>query len=68
VALAVGIGVAGALATNRLLASQLFEVDAADPATLGAGVAALCALALLACYVPARRAMQVEPLTALRQD
>ena len=68
VALAVAIGMAGALATNRLLATQLFEVEATDPATLGAGVAMLCSLALIACYVPARRAMRVEPLTALRED
>jgi putative ABC transport system permease protein len=68
VGLAVGLGLAGALATNRLLARQLFEVSATDPVTLGAGAAALCALALLACYVPARRAMRVEPLTALREE
>jgi putative ABC transport system permease protein len=68
IAVAVVIGMAGALATNRLLAAQLFEVEATDPATLGAGVATLCALALIACYVPARRAMRVEPLTALREE
>ena len=67
VALAVAIGVAGATATNRLLAAQLFEVGATDPATLAAGAATLCAFALLACWVPARRAMRVEPLVALRE-
>jgi putative ABC transport system permease protein len=68
VAIAVAIGVAGALATNRLLAAQLFEVSATDPATLGAGAATLCVFALLACWAPARRAMKVEPLVALRNE
>jgi putative ABC transport system permease protein len=68
VAAAISLGVAGAIAANRLLAAQLFETSATDPVTLGAGAATLCAVALLACYVPARRAMQVEPMTALRED
>jgi len=68
VAVAVGLGLTGALVTNRLLAQQLFEVSATDPATLTAGAATLCAFALLACYVPARRAMKIEPLQALRED
>jgi putative ABC transport system permease protein len=68
VAVAIVIGLAGALATSRLLASQLFEMSATDPATLAAGAATLSAFALLACYVPARRAMRVEPLVALREE
>jgi putative ABC transport system permease protein len=68
VALAAGLGIAGAIATNRLLATQLFEVSPTDPATLGAGAATLVAFALLACYVPARRATRVEPLVALRDE
>jgi ABC-type lipoprotein release transport system permease subunit len=46
----------------------LFEVSATDPTTLAAGAAMLCGFALLACYVPARRAMRVEPLVALREE
>jgi putative ABC transport system permease protein len=68
VACAIGLGLAGALATNRLLASQLFEVTAADPLMLAAGTTTLCAFALIACYVPARRAMRIEPLHALREE
>ncbi|MGH9350272.1 MAG: FtsX-like permease family protein [Vicinamibacterales bacterium] len=68
VAVAIGLGVAGALATNRLLARQLFEITATDPATLAAGAATLSAFALLACYIPARRAMRMEPLHALREE
>ena len=62
------LGIIGALATNRLLAQQLFEVNATDPAMLAAGAVTLCAFALLACYVPARRAMRIEPLDALREE
>lgn len=68
VATAVGLGVAGALGTNRLLSQQLFEVSATDPATLAAGAATLCAFALAACVIPARRAMRIEPLQALHEE
>lgn len=68
VALAVALGTAAALGTNRLLAQQLYGITAGDPATLAAGAATLCAFALLACYVPARRAMRVEPVEALRDS
>jgi putative ABC transport system permease protein len=65
---AIGIGLAGALATNRLLARQLFGVTTGDPAALVAAAVMLCLFAMLACYVPARRAMRIEPLAALRQE
>jgi putative ABC transport system permease protein len=66
--LGVAIGIAGALALARLMASLLFHVKPADPLTLS-GVALLLALvALLACYIPARRAMRVDPLVALRYE
>jgi len=68
VILAIAIGLAGTVAASRVLASQLFEVSASDPATLAAGAATLCSFALLACYVPARRAMRVQPLVALRDE
>ena len=53
---------------SRVLASFLFEVEPTDPATL-AGVGLLfAAVALLACWVPTRRAAQVDPLEALRYE
>ncbi|MGO9895235.1 MAG: ABC transporter permease [Bryobacteraceae bacterium] len=68
VALGLALGLAGAFAATRLLASFLFEVKPADPATYAAVAALLAAAALAATYVPARRATRVDPLTALRQE
>jgi putative ABC transport system permease protein len=64
----IACGLAGAFALTRLLSSELYGVTPADPLTFF-GVALLMAIvALLACYVPSRRAMRVDPLTALRYD
>jgi putative ABC transport system permease protein len=60
------IGVAGALAGGRLIAGLLFDTRAADPLTLAAVVATTMGLALAAGVVPARRAMAVDPIIALR--
>jgi putative ABC transport system permease protein len=62
------IGVAGALALTQLLSSLLFGISPRDPVTLIVVAAVLCAVALLACYVPARRAAGVDPMVALRYE
>lgn len=61
-------GVGGALAATRLLGSALYDVDPLDPATFAAVPAGLLVVALLASYVPARRATRVDPLLALRTE
>jgi putative ABC transport system permease protein len=62
------LGLAGAAAVTQLLTSMLFNVKATDPLTYVAVVALLFAVALLASYVPARRAMRVDPMVALRYE
>jgi putative ABC transport system permease protein len=63
---AVGIGVA--LGVTRYLTSMLYDVHANDPLTMIAVAVLLVLVALAACYVPARRAMRVDPMVALRHE
>jgi len=61
-------GLLGAVAMTRAIAALLFDVSPRDPATLVALSLALSVIAMLACYVPARRATRVDPIRALRHD
>ena len=60
------LGIAGAWILSRLLSSALYEVSPSDPATFGAVAAVLAASALVACWLPARRATRIDPMAALR--
>jgi ABC-type antimicrobial peptide transport system permease subunit len=63
--LAAGLAVAGAL--SRFVASQLYGVNATDPLTFGSMAMLLACVALLACWLPARRAAKTDPMAALRR-
>jgi putative ABC transport system permease protein len=62
----VGIGLIGGFALARLMKSLLFGVSPSDPLTFAATAVILALVAMLACYIPARRATRVDPLVALR--
>ena len=66
--LGVTLGIPAAVVTARLVASQHFGINAADPLTFSGAITALLAVAALAAFLPARRATKVDPMVALRHD
>jgi putative ABC transport system permease protein len=64
----IALGIAGALAAARLIASLLFGVTASDPLTFAAIAIWMTLVALAVCWIPARRAMSVDPIVALRYE
>ncbi len=68
ITIGLALGLAGALATGRALASVLYGVGAVDLLALATAMVALSAVAFLACFFPARRATRVDPMVALREE
>ena len=68
VALGVAVGLIASLGLTRLIAKLLFSVSATDPLTFAASIGLLMAIAALACWLPARRATKVDPISALRNE
>ena len=68
VGVGVGIGLGGSLALSRSIRSLLFEVGPGDPITLSTVTILLAGIALFACFIPARRATQIDPMIAFRCD
>jgi putative ABC transport system permease protein len=68
IGIGMAVGLAASLGLTRIISNSLFGVTASDPTTYGVVLLALFVVAFFACYVPARRALKVDPLVAMRQD
>jgi putative ABC transport system permease protein len=68
IATSIGIGLAVAFVLSRAVASLLYGINATDPGTFVLMAAILAAVALMGCYIPARRATTVNPLVALKAE
>jgi ABC-type antimicrobial peptide transport system permease subunit len=62
------LGLAGAWTTSHFMAGLLYGVSPGDPLTFAGVIVLFAAIAFAACYIPARRAMELDPLSALRHD
>jgi predicted permease len=67
-AVGIAVGISASFATSRLLANQLWNTSPNDPLTTVAAACTIAVVALTACYIPARRAMAIDPMAALRQE
>ena len=68
IGLGLGVGLAASLAATRIISSSLYGITATDPATFTVVVLTLFVIACVACYVPARRALKVDPVVAMQHD
>src|SRR5207302_10059204 len=68
IAQGLSLGLLGSVATTRAISNKLYGVSSTDPGTVAVALALMIAVALAAAYVPARRAMEVDPIVALRYE